>query len=481
MSLQISAEIDAADGAKDHAASAPGLAAQTALECLSKISGHHGVDLPVERLKHAYAVAAPPSLNLLLRMAQDAGLRAKSAKLDWSALIRLGQAYPALLRLANGNWIVVLGTERGADSTDAVCVFDPLADRKHEVLVVDRDRFCAQWAGDAILIKREQSARDNRRSFGLRWFVPELLRQWRLFRDVAIAAVLLYALGLVIPIFFQLVIDKVLVHESFTTLYVLAAGAAVALVFDAIFGFLRRYLLLYATNKVDIRVATKTFAHLLGLPVTFFEHMAAGVLVKHMQQAARIREFLTGRLFLTSLDALSLFVFLPVLALYSVKLTLMVLAFTAASGAVVGLLMGPFRRRLYDLYQAEGARQALLVETVHGMRTVKSLGMEPVQGGVWDNRCAQSVAMRFGCREDFRRRPGAHRISRKSHDAWDHSARSTRCLRWRNDDRSVGRLQYVGREGLRPIGSTRDHGARVPGSCSRREDAWRGHESNTRA
>ncbi|MGY3104439.1 ABC-type bacteriocin/lantibiotic exporter with double-glycine peptidase domain [Bradyrhizobium sp. LM6.9] len=170
---------------------------------------------------------------------------------------------------------------------------------------------------------------------------------------------MLYALGLVVPIFFQLVIDKVLVHESFTTLYVLAAGAAVALVFDAIFGFLRRYLLLYATNKVDIRVATKTFGHLLGLPVTFFEHMAAGVLVKHMQQAARIREFLTGRLFLTTLDALSLFVFLPVLALYSVKLTLMVLAFTAASGAVVGLLMGPFRRHVFTIFTRRKVRGRL--------------------------------------------------------------------------------------------------------------------------
>src|SRR5262245_18019938 len=112
MSLQISAEIDPADGANDHAAVAPALATQTALECLSKISGHHGIDLPVERLKHAYAVAAPPSLNLLLRMARDAGLRAKSAKHDWTALIRLGEAYPALVRLANGNWIVVLVTER---------------------------------------------------------------------------------------------------------------------------------------------------------------------------------------------------------------------------------------------------------------------------------------------------------------------------------------------------------------------------------
>ncbi|MDI4231353.1 peptidase domain-containing ABC transporter [Bradyrhizobium sp. Arg237L] len=372
-------------------------ALRTELECLAKVAAYHGVDLPVERLKHSYAIdGVPVSATRLLRMAKEAGMRATRTQLDWGALFRLGEAYPALLRLSNGNWIVVLGAGQGADGAEAVSVFDPLAERRDEPLIVDRDTFCTRWGGEAILIKRERLASDHRPAFGLRWFIPELARQWRLFVDVAIAAIMLYALGLATPIFFQLVIDKVLVHESFTTLYVLAAGATAALAFDAIFGFLRRYLLLYATNKVDIRVATKTFGHLLGLPVTFFEHISAGVLVKHMQQAARIREFLTGRLFLTTLDALSLFVFLPVLAFYSVKLTCMVLAFTAASGMVVALLMGPFRRRLYNLYQAEGARQALLVETVHGMRTVKSLAMEPLQGRVWDDRCAQSVTMRFG-------------------------------------------------------------------------------------
>lgn len=373
------------------------LAAWTALECLSKIGAHHGVDLSSDRLRHNYALGdSGISADLLLRMAREAGLRARTAQLDWGALSCLGEAYPALVQLLNQNWVVVVGAGPGHDGTQTVTVFDPLAERKDELLVVDADRFCTQWSGKAVLFRRERRTSDGRRTFGLRWFVPELLREWRLFSDVAIAAVFLYALGLALPIFFQLVIDKVLVHESLTTLYVLSAGAVIALSFDAIFSFLRRYLLLYATNRIDIRVATSTFRHLLGLPVTFFEHISAGVLVKHMQQAGRIREFLTGRLFLTALDALSLFVFLPVLALYSVKLTCVVLAFTAISGSVVAILMGPFRRRLYRLYQAEAGRQALLVETVHGMRTVKSLAMEPNQNRAWDDCCAQSVSMRFG-------------------------------------------------------------------------------------
>ena len=397
MSQAISAEIDTAGAVEVPVEASEDACPQTGLDCLARVATHHGVDLPAERLRHAYAVdGTPTSVDLLLRMAKEAGLRAQAAQLDWGTLFRMGEAYPVLLRLSNGNWVVVLRAVETSDGAAAVVVFDPLAERQDDPLIVGQDQFCAQWQGDAILIKRENMSTDGRKTFGIRWFVPELRRQWRLFTDVAICALLLYALGLALPIFFQLVIDKVLVHESFTTLYVLAAGAAAALAFEAIFSFLRRYLLLYATNKVDIRVATKTFSHLLGLPVTFFEHISAGVLVKHMQQAGRIREFLTGRLFLTTLDALSLFVFIPVLALYSLKLTCVVLAFTAIIGVVVALLMGPFRRRLYDLYQAEGARQALLVETVHGMRTVKSLAMEPLQGKTWDDRCAQAVSMRFG-------------------------------------------------------------------------------------
>jgi ATP-binding cassette subfamily B protein len=397
MPQQTSANVDLAEISATDAPVAPRLETQTALECLAKVAAHHGIDLPAERLRHAYAVdGAPISQALLIRMAKEAGLRAKATRLDWDALFRLGQAYPALVRLANGNWVIVSGAGERPGGEGMVSVIDPLAERQHEPLVVGREPFCSNWQGETILIKRNREFSDSQKTFGLRWFIPELRREWRLFSDVALAAVLLNALGLALPIFFQLIIDKVLVHESFTTLYVLAAGAAGALAFDSIFNFLRRYLLLYATNRVDIRVATKTFGHLLGLPISFFEHMSAGVLVKHMQQTARIREFLTGRLFFTMLDALSLFVFIPILALYSIKLTCLVLAFTALSGTVVVLLMGPFRHRLRALYQAEGERQALLVETVHGMRTVKSLAMEPLQGRVWDDRCAQATSMRFG-------------------------------------------------------------------------------------
>jgi ATP-binding cassette, subfamily B, bacterial HlyB/CyaB len=236
---------------------------------------------------------------------------------------------------------------------------------------------------------------DPNQKFGLRWFIPEFLRQRKIFRDVIVAALLLHLFALAVPLFFQLVIDKVLTHEGFSTLIVLTIGISVALVFDAVFSFLRRYLLLFATNKIDIRVATRTFSKLLRLPIDFFENASSGVLVKHMQQSEKIRQFLSGKLFLTVLDATSLFVFIPVLFFYSARLTFVVLFFTFLIGCVIALMIKPFQRRLAELYEAEGQRQALLVETIHGMQTVKSLALEPRQRQDWDSKAAQAVNMNF--------------------------------------------------------------------------------------
>jgi ATP-binding cassette subfamily B protein len=368
---------------------------QTGLCCLVAVGRHHGVDLSIEQLAHAYAVEDDPvTQQLLLRMAREAGLRARATTLRWAALTTLGQAFPAIGRLSNGNWVVIAGVEQAPDGW-RVTLFDPLADRPEPISLTEA-QFCAAWAGEIVLVKRRRGALDPARPFGFLWFLPELVRQRRLFRDVIVAALVLYGLGLAVPIFYQLVIDKVLLHETYSTLYVLSIGVVLALLFDAAFTFLRRYLLLYASNRIDIRVAVRTFAHLLQLPLAHFENVPTGVLVKHMQQAGRIREFLTGRLLMTMLDGCSLLVFVPVLLLYSVKLTMVVLAFTGCVAVSIAVLIGPFRRRLRALYEAEGERQALLVEAVHGMRTIKSLTMEPLQRRSWDDASARVVTMRYG-------------------------------------------------------------------------------------
>lgn len=370
----------------------------TALICLSLVARHHGIDVSPERLIHDYSLEhEEASLRRFLRIAKDTGLKTRHTHLTWRQLEKLGEAFPVIARLNNGNYVIIVGArqedENGTTVTQAA-VFDPLAD-KQGFIYLDRANFEKAWKGEVILSKRTFSLLDSKQPFSLKWFIPEMFRQRTAFVDVAVAAIFIHLIALVVPLYFQIVIDKVLVNYALQTLHVLTVGITIALVFDAILGYLRSYLLLHATSKIDIRVATRTFGHLLKLPMSFFEHATAGVLTKHMQQTNQIREFLTGNLFMTLLDSTALIIFLPLLLFYSVPLTVVVLGFSLALAINIAVLLGPYRRRLEALYNAEGDRQAMLVETIHGIQTVKALSMEPVQRKAWDQNSAQAVAMHF--------------------------------------------------------------------------------------
>jgi ATP-binding cassette subfamily B protein len=372
----------------------------TAIQCLTAIAQHHGLQINPERLIDDYALRAEePGDGALLRIASDIGLKAKADKLTWSRLMAQGGVFPLMARLIDGNMIIVVGV-KPADvvghpgAEDQVAVLNP-ANANATVVMVARGEFEKRWAGEVLFIKRQHKLTDPNQPFGLRWFIPEILKQKAAFRDIFIAAIAMQLLALASPIFFQLVIDKVLTHQSVTTLQVLAVGIVMALTFDATFGFLRQTLTLAASNKIDMRLTRRVFAHLLSLPIDFFETTSAGVVTRHMQQLEKIRSFLTGRLFFTALDLVALLVFVPILFSYSFKLAMIVLLFAAMIGGIVLAMVPTFQRRLNALYSAEGQRQGMLVETIHGMRTVKALAIEPSQRRIWDQRSAEAITMHF--------------------------------------------------------------------------------------
>ncbi|MET0268308.1 MAG: peptidase domain-containing ABC transporter [Duganella sp.] len=372
----------------------------TAVQCLTAIAQHHGLQINPERLIDEYALRAEePGNGVLLRMASEIGLKAKVDQLTWSRLMAQGGVFPLMARLVDGNMIIVVGvkpadTVAGSSAEDQVAVLNP-ALANASVIMVTRSEFEKRWQGEVLFLKREHKFTDPNQPFGLRWFIPEILKQKSAFRDIFIAAIAMQLLALASPIFFQLVIDKVLTHQSVTTLQVLAVGIVMALLFDAGFGFLRQTLTLAASNKIDMRLTRRVFAHLLSLPIDFFETTSAGVVTRHMQQLEKIRSFLTGRLFFTAIDLISLLVFIPILFSYSFKLALIVLVFAALICGVVLAMVPTFQRRLNALYAAEGQRQGMLVETIHGMRTVKALAIEPSQRRIWDQRSAEAITMHF--------------------------------------------------------------------------------------
>ena len=283
---------------------------------LCAIARHHGLDLELRELMHAHAIAVDePSLTELARIARKHSFQAKVSTLKWEKLAGYARVFPILREKKDGHCAILCGLR---DSDGTAALVDPQWALEHPTehfRFVTAEEWTAEFTGKVLLLKRTYALSDENQPFGLRWFLPYFLRLKGVFAQIALGVLLLSLLALATPLFFQNVVDKVLVNQSLSTLNVLGAGVLAAILFNALLEYLKGHLLLFATNKIDIATATRTFSHMVHLPIGFFEQVPSGVILKHMQQAEKIRGFLSGNLFFTLLDLASLFFFLPFLLL----------------------------------------------------------------------------------------------------------------------------------------------------------------------
>jgi len=353
----------------------------TALRCVFMMALHRGIQLPPEVFA---SVSATDTAGSVLRVLRDAGLPGvQRQNTDWNTL--RAAPMPAMALRRDGCWVMLLHVG------EEIRLLDPTAEQDG-VIQLPQAVFRAEWSGTLILCQAAESQETE--AFGLRWFLPDILRHKGLFRDVAVAATMSSLIAFATPLMFQILIDKVIVHRGTQTLAALMTIFAALMLFDGLFTYVRQVLMTIVTAKIDARLASRVFQHLLSLPVGFFESTTAGVLARNLQQTDTIRQFLTGRLFQTLLDAIMLPLMLTMLLLYSGVLTLIVLGFSALMAVIIGLMVPGFRRHLETLYQAEGARQGHLIETIHGMRTVKSLALEPLRLRDWNEKIVAGAQRR---------------------------------------------------------------------------------------
>lgn len=221
------------------------------------------------------------------------------------------------------------------------------------------------------------SAAAAKRSFGFSWFVPELLKYRRIWREVLLGSLVLQLIALAFPLFTQAIIDKVVVHRTESTLIALAIGMSVFIVFTTILTWVRQYLILHTGNRVDAVLGSEVFEHLFKLPPLYFQHRPTGVIAARLQGIETIREFVSSAAVTLVLDLPFLLIFVAIMFWYSVKLTLIVLAILALI-VTASLLVAPlFQRRLNEQFLRGAANQAFLTEYVAGLETVKSLQLEP--------------------------------------------------------------------------------------------------------
>jgi subfamily B ATP-binding cassette protein HlyB/CyaB len=240
------------------------------------------------------------------------------------------------------------------------------------------------YGGRMLLMTSRESVAGEKRPFDISWFIPALVKYRRPLRDVLLASFFLQLMGLVSPIFFQLVIDKVLVHQSLTTLEVLAVGLSVVLVWETGLSGLRNWLFAHSTNRVDAELSARLFRHLLNLPLSYFEARRVGDSVARVRELENIREFLTNNAITVAIDLFFTIVFLVVMYAYSPLLTLIVLVSIPLYASISIVISPRLRELLNEKFRRGAENQSFLVESVTGIGTLKAMAVEPQMRDRWE-------------------------------------------------------------------------------------------------
>jgi subfamily B ATP-binding cassette protein HlyB/CyaB len=324
-------------------------------------------------LGHSHAVTPPDILRLAKRID---GIRAKAIRASFERLGRL--PLPALAAGPAG-WFII-----GRATQTTATIFRP--GRPVETLARAEVEAC--WSGQVILIASRTGLPGDAAVFDIGWFIPQLARYRHLIGEVLLITLALNLLGLAAPLFFQNVIDKVLAHNTLETLKVLVLGYVIVSVWEVVFGWLRTRLYSETSQKLDVELGVRLFRHLLKLPLSYFEGRRVGDTVTRVRQLESIREFLTNASLSVFVDPAFTIVFLIAMWIYSPVLAAVVLVTIPAYVAVSLLVTRPLRDRLSQKFEQGSANNALLVESVSGMQTVKAAAIEPQWQGRWEQQLA---------------------------------------------------------------------------------------------
>ncbi len=358
----------------------------TGLACLVLVARFLGVAAEAEQLRHKFARSEQPvSSSEIIRAARHLGLKARQISSVRKKLRKT--PLPALAQHNDGHWFVIAKVDG-----ERALVQDPL---ENKPLTLPWDVFESSWNGTLILLTRRALLTDEKTRFGFRWFVPALIKYRKLLGEVLVASFFLQLFALVTPLFFQVVIDKVLVHKGLTTLDVLAFGLIVVSIFEVLLGGLRTYVFSHTTNRVDVELGAKLYRHLLSLPMSYFGARRVGDSVARVRELENIRNFITGSALTLVIDLFFTFVFLAVMYYYSPLLTCIVLGSIPAYILLSVFVTPILRARVNEKFSRGAENQAFLVESVNGVETLKAMAIEPQMQNRWEEQLAGYVHASF--------------------------------------------------------------------------------------
>ena len=364
-------------------------ALDSGLAALALIAGYYRIAADPAQMRHQLALTGRfAAAEDIVRGANILELRSRILR-GVTAKRLAAIPYPALIGLSDGTF----GLLAASPTKGLARLLDPIARIARELPIKD---ILALSSGEVVLVTRRLGgAGTNPRTFGFRWFLPSILRYRRPLAQVVVASLFVQLFALITPVFFQLIVDKVLVHKGVSTLTVLIVGLVTLGLFETVLQFLRTYTLSHTTNRMDVELGRRLFHHLFRLPLAYFETRATGQTVARVRELETIRNFLTGQGLTSLLDLVFTLVFFVVMFIYSPTLTLVVLG-TVPVYLLIAVLIRPILREQINEKFNRGARsQQFLVESIVGAPTLKAASVEPMMQAQWEERLASYVRTSF--------------------------------------------------------------------------------------
>mgnify|MGYP003585463622 FL=1 len=358
--------------------------AKIAIACLKIITDSLGITFNEEEqyVKHS---GVNSNAEKILKIAKELKLKAKKEVLEYYELE--GLPVPALAIMKDGSFLVL-----GKNNDKVVLIFRPEVGKPETIA---KETFVEGWSGEVVIIKRPFSIKSASQRFNLYWFIPIIVKYKKYFIEILIASFFLQLFGLVTPLFTQVIIDKVIVHNGLSTLDILAICLIIAAAFQAIMSIARTYLSAHTTNKIDMILGARLFRHVTALPLRYFETRRVGDTLTRISALNSIREFLTNSSMTVFLDTFFSIVFFAVMFYYSWSLTLIALI-PLPLYLIQNMLVTPiYQKRLETVWASGAESNAFLVESITGVQTVKSLALEPQFNNRWEKILAKYIKDTF--------------------------------------------------------------------------------------
>ncbi len=359
----------------------------TGLMCFDITAKINKIDVDIRKIVKEYAVGENElSKEELVRIIKNHDFKVKIKTIsleDAEAKYPL----PAIMINKDGSYCTLLKIN---SKDKKALVFSPLEKQPKELTFEEINNLC----GNEFIILSHKLF-NSQIKFGFGWFFAEIMTYKQVILEVLLGSFIVQLFGLVTPLFTQVILDKVIVHRTMTTLDVLAFGFIAVMVFEFLLNISRKYIFVHTASKIDAKLGAKLFTHLFALPFTYFENRKVGNIIARVRELDQIRDFITNKSVSVIIDLFFSFVFVVMMFLYSIKLTFVVLGFVSLIAILYLLVTPELRRRLENKFQMGAQSNSYLVESVTGIQTVKSLAIEGSMRKKWEDYLGNYVKAGF--------------------------------------------------------------------------------------